>query len=185
MKLKANFVNDWHDILRDVMVQHWGYDVSNIDEQDIPIVYYNAMQRRIACQPRQVVTSDIFQCPDQHSQGWSNLKASILKGEDVTPYLSKSIENITYPDSMLNDWGVYHFHLGEESDGRFITRTGPLLFALVKADILYAINVYHHEQWTDSNIVETIHRNWPSLVGRYIVKGIQPTQNITNEEKKT
>lgn len=63
--------------------------------------------------------------------GYKTLKAKFANGDDVTPHLSSNILNDTYEDYLLNDWGIHHFHLGQNISDGFAGRTGPLLFALI------------------------------------------------------
>jgi hypothetical protein len=185
MQLKANFINDWLDILKDILENHWGYDISSINEEEIPFVYFNAEKRRPDQRVRNIAIADTFSCPSNLQKGWKQLRSLVESGSDITPYLSKLISRLTKKDSMLNDWGVHHFHLGEAMKGDFINRTGPLLFSLVTKDKFYAIGVYEHGSWADSDIVETIHRNWPEVVKHYQLNGVQSTTEITEEQRLT
>jgi len=86
---------------------------------------------------------------------------------------------------MLNDWGVHHFHLGENMKGDFIERTGPLLFALLVEDKFYAIGIFSHGAWADQDIVEIIHRNWSDVVEKYKIKGVASATQLTEQERLT
>lgn len=185
MQLKSNFINDWLDILKDILENHWGYDVSNVTQEELPYVYFNAEKRRPDQKARKVEISDTFQCPPDRQAGWERLQSLIESGADITPNLSKLVNHLNNKDSMLNDWGVHHFHLGETLEGDFIGRTVPLLFALVTKDKFYTIGVYNHGAWIDSDIVETIHRNWPKSVEKYQIKGVKSTAEITEEQRLT
>lgn len=184
MKLKANFIKDWHDFLKHILVNHWGFDISNIDEKDLPLTYLNAETRRIDQRKRKIEISNVFHCPPELASGWSKIQAEITNGSDITPHLSKLVDRIDSKDSMLNDWGIYHFHLGTELDGEFIKRTGPLLFAFVTNDCLYGINIYQHGEWTNSDIIEIIHRNWPSIIKHHVINDAQLAYSVTDQERK-
>ncbi|MEE9339612.1 MAG: hypothetical protein V3U87_16175 [Methylococcaceae bacterium] len=167
MKLKANFYNDWVEILGDILSQNWGYDISEIPKDEIPLVYFNAEQRRVTVRPRKIQYSNSFTCLDELKKGWGILKRKIEIGQDITPHLSKSVLRSTRKDPLLIDWGVHHFHLGKKLEGSFTKRTGPLLFALVKNNIFYAIGMFSHGKWADESIVEIIHENWPEIILQY------------------
>lgn len=185
MKLKSDFVNDWISILKDILENHWGYDINGVTDEELPFVYFNAEKRRPDSRPRTVILSDTFSCPANLQPGWARLKGLIETGQDITPNLSKLVKQLHNKDSMLNDWGVHHFHLGDNIKGEFIERTGPLLFALITKDNFYAINVYQHGAWADAEIVETIHRNWPSAVSQYQIQGVISATEITEQERLT
>ncbi|WLH62065.1 hypothetical protein [Pseudomonas sp. FP2300] len=179
-----DFKADWHDMLKEIMGAKWGLDTKGITE-DVPVHYFNAAQRRIPVKPRALLVSDVFHCPPEHLLGWTQIKKKVEQGQDLSPHLSKLIDEIGKTDLMLSDWGVYHLHLGTELKGRYIARTGPLLFARVTEDDFYAISIYSHDDWTDADIVETIHRNWPESIAHWVLKGMQPAEKLTSDQRKT
>ena len=183
MKLITDFKSDWHELLKSVMANKWDMDTSDLDKE-IPVHYFNAQQRRIPARPRQVSIADIFECPAEHQAGWNSLQQKITQGQDLSPHLSKFIDDVGKNDLMLSDWGVYHLHLGTKLKGRYINRTGPLLFARVTGDSFYAISVYTHDDWTDAEIVEAIHRNWPESIACWALQGMQPAEKLTSEQRK-
>lgn len=185
MRLKSNFVGDWISILKDILENHWGYDTTGVSEDHLPYVYFNAEKRRPDQRPRKVVLSDTFMCPENLKAGWDRLKGLIETGQDITPNLSALVKQLHNKDSMLNDWGVHHFHLGKNIKGEFVERTGPLLFALITKENFYAIGVYQHGAWADAEIVEIIHRNWPDEVAQYQIKGIILAAEVTEQQRLT
>jgi len=185
MNLKSDFFGDWLNILRDILTNHWGYDTTNVSDDELPFLYFNAEKRRPDQRQRQVEVSDSFVCPAELQAGWERLKGIIESGGNITPNLSKLVDRLTNKDSLLNDWGVHHFHLGENLDGNFIERTGPLLFALVTNDRFYAINVFNHGAWADEEIVEIIHRNWPEVVKPYKINDASLATQISEEQRLT
>ncbi|MEI6609922.1 MAG: hypothetical protein WCO53_09300 [Deltaproteobacteria bacterium] len=184
MKLKADFVNDWMAVLKDILVNHWGYDTTGIPDDEIPLVYFNAELRRIEKRLRKIEYATGFSCPDELKKGLEVLKNKIETGQDITPNLSKLVLKPQNMDSLLNDWGVHHFHLGEDLEGNFIKRTKPLLFALVTNNIFYVIGIFSHGEWANDSIVEIIHKNWPESISQYKVKeDVQLSYNLTSEER--
>lgn len=65
---------------------------------------------------------------------------------------------------MLNEWYIYHFHLGANMSGEFIERTHPLLCAFVTEQDFYAINIYKPNNLAEDRILQTIQDNWPQLI---------------------
>ena len=184
MKLKANFFNDWIDLLKDTLSNHWGYDISSIPDDEIPLFYFNAENRRPEKKIRELIVADSFVCPQELSEGWEKLKKKVEDGEDLTPNLSKLINRLDNKDSMLNDWGVYHFHLGKKMKGSFTERTGPLLFALLNGNSFYAIGIFDHGSWANQDIVEIIHRNWPTVIENYRLRdALEMSHSFTEKER--
>lgn len=133
---------DWFDILKG-RLKMWGH---NIDETGVEVshIYFNFIKRRILPKSREIKISKEFKCPKEYKEGLDILKSKIKKGEDLIPYLSKNILKVNYNDSLLNDWGIYHLHLGKKKKDNFIERTGPLLFAKFDDENAYFINIYSH-----------------------------------------
>lgn len=95
---------------------------------------------------------------------------SAAKGLDLRPHQSKALLRANYDDAMLNDWRIHHFHLGirpDANDSAFVERTGPVLFAYVTENELYAIDVMKHDDWARQRLLEITHRNWPQLIQHY------------------
>lgn len=173
IQLHIDFFADWIEILR-AWLSHMGYSIpQSADPKEIPIIYANAVRRRIRPIPRQIIKSREFSCPPELQSGLRDLEAKVKDGIDINPHLSRCMKKIDCDDALLNDWRVFHFHLGEniENDG-FIERTGPLLFARITENSFYEINVYDHGNWTNIDIVEIIHNNWPETIERFMLKDI-------------
>jgi len=185
MKLRSDFFGDWLNILRGILTNSWGYDTINVSDDELPLLYFNAEKRRPDQRQRKVEISDSFVCPAELQAGWERLKGIIESGGDITPNLSKLVYRLTNKDSLLNDWGVHHFHLGENLNGNFVERTGPLLFALVTNDRFYAINVFNHGAWADEDIVEIIHGNWPDVIRPYKINDASLATKISEEQRLT
>jgi hypothetical protein len=175
MKLKANFVGDWIESLKGILVNHLGYDISGISDEVIPLTYFNVGQRRIAPEKREVKVADTFICPENLKSRWKVLRSKIENGQDINSYLSKQIKKVNYIDSMLLDWGIHHFHLVENP------RSNDILFAFVAQEYFYAIGIYTHKDWAKYDIVETVHRNWPEAISSYKIKGIDVRNNVPEE----
>jgi hypothetical protein len=187
-RLKANFEADWIAQLRShlVNVQGWpAAEVANLDDQDVRFRYFDARRRRIAPAPRTIKIAHDFVCPPEHETGWKVLQEKVRKGEDINPHLSKRHESLLNPDGLLAEWGVHHFHLGVSADPKhpaYVGRTGPLVYALVDDQSFCAINVYTHQSFEDSGILEIIHRNWPEMISRYRLKGV--TAGVWNQAQR-
>ena len=104
MKFIMDFKTDWHEILKEIMRNEWGMDTKGLTT-DIPVHFFNAVQRRITARRRTLLISDTFQCPAEHQAGWDFIRQKVTDGQDLAPHLSKLINNPEETDPMLNDWG--------------------------------------------------------------------------------
>lgn len=185
MERKADFFDDWVSILKDTLSSRWGYDVSSIPDSDIPLVYFNSEKKRPEKQIRKLILADSFSCPQEVRVGWEKLRERVESGKDLTLNLSKKIHKHNYKDPMLNDWGIHHFHLNENMNGEFSHGTRLLVFALLVDDSFYAIGIFDHDSWVDQEIVEIMHRNWPTVLGKYKIRDIILTNQFTKTERLT
>jgi hypothetical protein len=184
-KCNLNFDIDFDEILKSELSE-LNYSVGSLtDSEEIRTKYFNFKRRSIKARQRTVLISNEFSCPIELQNGLASIKRKFELGEDLTPHLSKSLTNLDYNDSLLNDWGIHHLHLGEalETNGSgFIVRTGPVLFARIEHDKAYFINVLPHGSWTDQDMVKVIHDNWPESIENYLMKGIIGLVHVPSNE---
>lgn len=181
--VEINFKQDWVNRLKKEL-ESYGYNVKETGD-DICFNYFNLKKRLIQPTPRKVMISKEFKCPEELKNGLNLLKEKIEKGEDIHPYLSKKILDLSYHDDLLNDWGIYHLHLGTEIDKntKFIKRTEPLLFARFDEGHVYFINIYTHGAWTKQKMIRILHENWPESIERFRMKGIESvTPKLTDKQ---
>jgi len=169
LSLTINFQQDWIEILCQKLVER-GYSIDSrqYDSDALCIQYFNVLKRQIDIKPRKILVSKEFSCPKQHQTGIKLIRRKVESGQDLTPNLSKNIKLLDYHDALLNDWGIYHFHLGDllEKTG-FIKRTGSVLFARVTDEYFYMLDVLGHDSWSQQRLVEIIHTNWQESVSLF------------------
>lgn len=190
--IKLDFYRDWINHLIDEL-QTAGYAVnSSEDPLRIAIKYFNVRKRDISDVPRKVYFSKELTDFLNGAQGaqWKvavqEIKEAAEAGRDLTPFLSKRLLDADYNDHLLNDWRIHHFHLSTEmgTDG-FVKRTGPLLFAMVLEDAILMINIFEHGAWTNSNLIQILHNNWPEFMEQFKIRGIPAeTVQYTSEMRK-
>jgi hypothetical protein len=158
-----------------------------LSTQELVVRYLNWLSRGVRARPRKVhvsakLNANPLRSSAQYKGAVDALIAEISTGADLQPHLSRAM-TIGYQapqtgpkkllaqrdlDLLLNDWGVHHLHLSTtvEADG-FVTRTGPLLFAVFRPDDAYLVDIFKHGSWSDRGVVETIVREWPAagLIG--------------------
>ncbi|MGE6599890.1 hypothetical protein [Bacillus proteolyticus] len=183
-EIKMDFYRDWISHLKKVLEQS-GYTPAT-DQEDISLQYFNLLRRRISAVPRKILIAKEFMCPSELQLGFNKVKEKIEQGIDLLPHLSRKIVDLDYDDDLLNDWDVYHLHLGTilEADG-FVKRTGPVLFVRFDEQNAYFINVMGHGNWTNQDIIRIIHRNWPKSIESYRLTGvIGLNKSVTDKDIK-
>lgn len=181
--VELKFDKDFVEYIISELGKH-NINVDNVnDHEKIKIKYFNFTKRLVPSIPRQVLKSNVFTCPPELQSGLQLLENKITSGDNLFPNLSKQIINLDYNDSLLNDWGIHHLHLGAsiESDG-FIQRTGPVLFARFDNTKAYFINVMPHGSWTNQQIIKVLHNNWASSIEGYRIKDVVGLDHIPTDD---
>lgn len=134
--------------------------------------YYNARSRRIPARPRRLHWSkELFaripMLTPALQSGLAVTALETMQGTDLTPRLSRQLSRPNQSDrsdTMLNDWGLHHLHLGVtvEANG-MVAGAKEILFVLMRPDDAYLIDVGTHH-WTDLELVEIVHGNWPHTI---------------------
>jgi len=181
MKIEADFYQD---------LIHWcskqlaaaGYRCKvDPESPDLPVLqYFNVQGNVLPAQPRRVKRASSLRCPVIHRTGLARLLRKARRGDLLLPHASRSIMNADFGDSMLNDWGIHHFHLGTAlcQDG-FVGRTSALLFAFVSDDAFHCIDVLDHKDacglsnFAEQQLLEVVHAHWPGLLADAIPPGAQ------------
>jgi len=150
-----------------------GLNAKSNKPEDIIIQYITMLKRIIPPRPRQLLLAKNFTCPIELQKGWELFKSKVLAGEDINPHQSTTMKRKGYTDLMLAAWQIHHFYLGEtlQSTG-YIQRTGDILYAMVKEDKILALKIDDHNHWSDKELLNIAHDNWPELTSDWDVDGI-------------
>ncbi len=105
-------------------------------------------------------------------------------GQSLLRFMSGSIQCAIFNDKLFSAWRIAHFHLDvrPSSEPRhrtklvhFANRTGPVLFAFLDKTGLYLLDIRKHGKehptaFTDRELVEILHRNWPQIIREYALQ---------------
>jgi hypothetical protein len=155
-------------------------EISAMATRDLLTIYVYWLSRLISPQPRQVHKSKVLLAnplatDTRYAPGLHQIISRVTNGEDITPHLSKDIRTGYQSSSastaqrrkdldlMLSDWGIHHLHLSTEmdTDGFYVKRDRPLLFAAFRPADAYLIDIADHKSWTRVDILSTIVEEWP------------------------
>lgn len=182
-KVELNFDKDFvENLVGELGDYNINVDITD-DPEKIKIKFFNFKKRLVPPIPRQVLKSNLFNCPPELQAGLQLVENKITAGDNLFPNLSRQLINLDYNDSLLNDWGIYHLHLGTniESDG-FIQRTGPVLFARFDNANAYLINVMPHGSWTKQQMIKVIHDNWATSIETYRLKDVIGLSHVPTDD---
>ncbi len=164
-------------------INELGFDVSSLNtDEDIIHAYCSYSYRLIEKRPRIIHKAGTFACPDEVKKGLEWFEEKIRNGESLNPHLNSATKKDKL-DGLLYDWGIHHFHLGEEyAAPGFVKRTGYVLFAIVKPDDVFFIDIRDHVGWSDKTLLEIVHRNWPHLLSPFRMEGVRPKYNASEKD---
>ncbi len=168
LKIEIDIERDVRDHLRNEVIK-LGYQYAGPDDLNTIATKFLMLKARLIPASRRIVEiANDLQVPEDLKKGFEAFRRQAESGNALYPYQSKKIDDEAFIDSMFVEWGIQHFHLGEslESDG-FVSRTDPLLFALVTNSHVYCIGFWSHGEWADTEIVGKIHDNWPETIAKF------------------
>lgn len=171
--MRLDFVSDLAAHCKQTLVE-WGCRGIPEDQDRLIFVYCEMKLRRVSSRPRTVSLSDAFSVPPHLEDQVAVLFSKVANGDDVWRHQSRNILNANAHDGMLYDFGVQHFHLGVQSDPRhpvLIQGTSELMFAIVEPNNFFAIGIFDHENWSNSQVLDVAHRNWPHLFEPFRLPG--------------
>ncbi len=181
MELINEVLKDYSDYCHNKLLEEFEcYDSSKYDS----VYWYQRYKHRIIDSKKwELIEASDLLIPSKYLPAYELIKQDILNGESLKKYQSRKLKILDYDDDMLSHWGIQHLHLGLEvkSDG-YIERTSDLLFVFFKEAKAYIVGVYNHTSWCDIDIIESIHKNWPSELCVY--KSNSDAPHLTQEQYK-
>lgn len=148
--------------------------------------------RYIAPSKRVIFKSDRFPMNVSESAiaGLQTLEDLFTAGGDVNPYQSKTLtlHNDTSgskerkrTDGLWADWDIHHLHLPAkpvDPEKKYSDRSEWILFLKVYENAVLFIDIKHHDKdiepdlFSQSDLMETLIRNWPEEAKKYELKGV-------------
>lgn len=147
-----------------------GVDPPNDVPTDCALLLFKLRRRCPMAQSRRTELARTFFVPPELQSGLSGLLAAIHRGDSLAPYLSRSTFKPERTDSLLDDWGLLHFHLGTKFvPSGLIEGTKVVAFGLVRSDCVYLVDAKPHGPefpavWVQENFIHIIEENWPALL---------------------
>lgn len=194
MEVKLDIFRDYAQIVRERLTDNIGHRKSSVDEiQDddgVVRAYFRVLRRLVSNVPRTISKANDFVCPPEHTNALSKIESKIQKGENITPYLSRQILNISYNDPLLNEWGIQHLHLGKSMSknpkhrGLLVEGTEQLLYVYFDEECAYFIKILGHgTDFANQLLIQTMHDNWPDVLKPHRVAGTVYPDDLTSTDR--
>lgn len=174
--------------------------IKNLNTDKLLELYIYLQKRTITPVKRNVVLSKELINKITHKKITNDLiniiniiKIEIENGIDINPRLSKSLEQISFNDKLLNDWNIYHLHLSNHKSNKeyyFYDRSSQLLFIYLTNNTVYFLDICEKHKnnyivFSQQNLLKIIDDNWPSLLEKFCLKEIQIIDKITDQNRAT
>ncbi len=199
MKSSILEVNPWSiecDLRGDVEKIMYGFlkskgysDDELANKNDLLLLYYKDQMLSIPQIPRKVEFSKQFKYPDEYKMALEEFVKRVENGEDLKPFMSERVRSKhNNNDMLLNDWGIYHFHLTRRfrSDG-MATRSEYQIFACCDNTTMYFIQVYRHDKkylYSQEELIKIVDENWSHLLSKYQLKEITALTDKIDDAKR-
>ncbi len=192
-RFRLNIVEDYKRLTTSQLLKQGVNIDPNLNFDETMYRYFNLERRKLPQKKWKVAISYSLakrlqdnNLPMSIHGGIDSIIDKAKKGKDLTPYLSRQIGNLDYEDGLLNDWGIYHLHLGTQFDNQTqtISRTNELLFAYQKGDTLYLIDVLPHQgSFQTLELLQIISKSWPDALKDYKLAGNKFTMDNPSDDQ--
>lgn len=156
-------------------------------KSDLFFDYWNIKEKIMIDCPRKIVYCTDFRCPSKYKKGLTLLESKIEKGEPLFPHFSRKIYDYRFNDGMLLDFGICHLHLGSKASSKhkgLIEGTADILYCMFNDDIAYFIKIDAHGKWNDTNLLKKIKEDFPKVLKKFKVEGIENVHPKINEKER-
>lgn len=184
--IKIDLCSDYEKILEQYLDS---FVVNRKSENDPAMDFFRLQRRLIEQKPRKIYKAKNFKCPIGYEEKLRFLENHIEKGNNLLPFMTKSIRDLTREDLLLYDWGIYHFHISNQKEEKtnFMKRADYLLLAYVEDNAINFLDIVSHkcigsEIWSNLRYLDILKENWPGLLDKYILKDCVPINTIDNDD---
>ena len=145
--ISMNFVRDLEEMAHSSLKAK-GYSDKDLAKfsDNLLLAYFKDEQLSITARPRRVVYSKQFTCPEDYKEALKEFVNKVENGEDLTRFMSERVRTkYNNNDALLNDWGIYHFHLTRRfRKDSTAKRSIYQIFACCDENTIYFLQVYPH-----------------------------------------
>ncbi len=187
----ANFNEDYKHLILFSIKKYFDIDLDNekysylknLEPQNLYFQYLSNSKRIPPAKPRNVhlskelINSDLY---NTYKDKVENITELLKSGQSIKPYLNRDVKHIFKKncpkDFLLNDWNLYHLHLGElKPNANFCDRTKYVLFCKITNNDVYLIQILDHTEdssFACRQLLTIIRDNWIEQYNVHKLNGI-------------
>lgn len=192
--MRMEFVSNVEEDLRSILSADLGIQTVNSNFSSHLIRLISKNNRVLPCRSFKIRKSNEFNNSafrTTFTAGLTQIENNFENGRSNKWHQSRGVLLNSNPDLLLNDWGVYHLHLGDtyESNG-FCTRTGPVLFCYFDQKSVYFLDILEHgsghgDVWVNERLLEIMNENWPKHLERFRLRGLKADTKMFSASERT
>lgn len=162
-----DYISDWLDICD-----------KKIISKKRKVFYSKELQHKIDTNEIDDKTKSLIEC----------FKQKFENGEDISPFLSKNIKNVTTIDKLLTIWRIHHLHLTDQLNGEMSDRSDKYLLFILFQDNIYFLDQTKHlskSEFASRYLLEILaNNNWLHFVSIFNSPDVVSTSyEITSDEE--
>ena len=168
--------------------------LKDLEPQDLYFQYLSNSKRIPPAKPRKVhlskelINSDLY---NTYKDKVDNITELLKSGQSIKPYLNRDVKHIFKKncpkDFLLNDWDLYHLHLGElKLNANFCDRTKYVLFCRITNNDVYLIQILDHTEdssFACRQLLTIIRDNWIEQFNGHKLEGILGLEKEFNDSE--
>lgn len=164
------------------------YSTNEMNFQKAMFFIINKIFSKIPVKSRKVIRLSKLEenLTDDECLSISKIEKAIEEGKGIEKYMSKGIDRISNIDTFFNLYRIYHFHLGKETNNKFVERSKNLLFVYFTNNEAYFICVKEHpikEEWGTVEPIRILYKEYPQLFSERVIKCEDMQPKITKDEE--
>lgn len=185
--MKIDFMSDVNAICKNLLEANG----IKLKHQNDPLLDFYIYSRKVLNPvPRVIHKASDFNCPEEYRDKLAFVEKAIRNGENLRPFMTRSIFDCSRDDAMLYHWKLVHLHISNELDtlknDGFMHRSGLLLYVYFTDGAAYFIRTIPHSgvanMWSLQDCLECINQNWPELFAEFELKGVSQCTVLTDSE---
>lgn len=149
-------------------------------------LYFNKINKQISKKKYKVFISyELMNIQNPNKDIIHEIKKDFENGNInlLNKRLSKASIKEDENDLLLNNWGIYHLHLGKLDNNDFSERTNLLLFIKIIENNVYFLDIKEHGNFSSIDFTKIMHNNWENAIKEFRIISLVDIEPKLNEKE--